>query len=59
MGNQKTQNFMMISNLFMPLKKLEPKNYANFEYFRFCGFFHGFLLLTFVKGISESPHQQI
>jgi hypothetical protein len=30
----------------MPLKKLEPKNYANFEYFRF-------LLLTFVMGIYE------
>jgi hypothetical protein len=43
----------------MPLKKLEPKNYANFEYFRFCAFFRGFLLLTFVRGISESRHQQI
>jgi hypothetical protein len=42
-----------------PLKKLEPKNYANFEYFRFCAFFRGFLLLTFVRGISESRHQQI
>jgi hypothetical protein len=42
-----------------PLKKLEPKNYANFEYFRFCAFFRGFLLLTFVRGISESQHQQI
>ncbi len=43
----------------MPLKKLEPKNYAIFEYFRFCAFFRGFLLLTFVRGISESRHQQI
>ncbi len=43
----------------MPLKKLEPKNYANSEYFRFCAFFRGFLLLTFVKGISESRHQRI
>ena len=43
----------------MPLKKLEPKNFANFEYFRFCAFFRGFLLLTFVRGISESRHQQI
>ena len=43
----------------MPLKKLEPKNYANFEYFRFCAFFRGFLLLTFVRGISESRHQRI
>jgi hypothetical protein len=40
-----------------PLKKLEPKNYANFEFFRFCAFFRGFLLLTFVRGISESRHQ--
>ncbi len=40
-------------------KKLEPKNYANFEYFRFCAFFRGFLLLTFVRGISESRHQRI
>jgi hypothetical protein len=37
----------------MPLKKLEPKNYANLEYFRFCAFFRGFLLLTFVRGINE------
>ncbi len=43
----------------MPLKKLEPKNYANFEYFRFCAFFRGFWHLTFVRGISESRHQQI
>ncbi len=40
-------------------KKLEPKNYANFEYFCFCAFFRGFLLLTFVRGISESRHQRI
>ncbi len=48
-GYQKTQNFMVISNSLMqtkqmPLKKLEPKNYANFEYFRFCAFFRGFAL---------------
>ncbi len=43
----------------MPLKKLAPKNYANLEFFRFCAFFRGFLLLTFVRGISESRHQQI
>jgi hypothetical protein len=42
-----------------PLKKLEPKNYGNFEKFSFCAFFRGFLLLTFVRGISESRHQQI
>ncbi len=42
-----------------PRKKLEPKNYANFEYFRFCAFFRGFLLLTFVRCISESRQQQI
>ncbi len=40
-----------------PYKKLEPKNYANFEYFRFCAFFHGFLLLTFVRSISESINE--
>jgi hypothetical protein len=40
-----------------PQKKLEPKNYANFEFFRFCAFFRVFLLLTFVRGISESRHQ--
>ncbi len=43
--------------------KLKPPtltlNYANFEYFRFCAFFHGFLLLTFVRGSSESRHQRI
>ena len=43
----------------MPIKKLESKNYANFEYFGFCAFFRGFLLLTFVRGISESRHQRI
>ncbi len=43
----------------MPQKKLEPKNYAKFEYFRFCAFFCGFLLLNFVRGISESRHQRI
>jgi hypothetical protein len=42
-----------------PPKKLEPKNYANFEYFLFCAFFGGFLLLTFVRRISESRHQRI
>ncbi len=36
-GYKKTQNFMLI---------------PNFEYFRFCAFFRGFLLLTFVRGIS-------
>ncbi len=43
----------------MPLKKLESKNYANFEFFRFGAFFRGFLFLTFVRGISESRHQWI
>ncbi len=43
----------------MPLKKLEPKNYANFEFFCFCAFFRGFLLLTFVRGISESRQHKI
>jgi hypothetical protein len=41
-----------------PLKKLDPKNYANLDFFRFCAFFRGFLLLTFVRGISESWHQR-
>ncbi len=36
-----------------PFKKPEPKNYVNFEYFRFCAFSRGFLLLTFVRGISR------
>ena len=64
-GYQKSQNFMLISNSLMPTqtkalkKKLEPKNHANFENFRFCAFFRGFLLLTFVRGISESRHQRI
>ncbi len=43
----------------MPQKKQGPKNHANFEYLRFCGIFRGFLLLTFVRGISESRHQRI
>jgi hypothetical protein len=43
----------------MPLKKARAKNYVNFDYFRFCAFFHGFLLLNFVRGISESRHQRI
>jgi hypothetical protein len=41
----------------MPLKKAGAKNYANFEYFRFCAFFHGFLLLTFVRGISSGINE--
>ena len=45
--------------IYTLFKKLEPKNYANFEYFGFCAFFRGFLRLTFVRGISESRHQQI
>ncbi len=64
MGIKNTQNFMLISNSLMPTstnapKKLEPKNCAKFEFFRFCAFFRGFLLLTFVRGISESRHQWI
>jgi hypothetical protein len=39
----------------MSIKKLEPKNYANFKFFCFCAFFRGFFfLLTFVRGISET-----
>ncbi len=37
----------------MHLKKVRAK------YFRFCAFFRGCLLLTFVRGISESQHQRI
>ncbi len=64
MGIKKTQNFVLISNSLMPtetnaLKKARAKNYANFEYFRFCAFFRGFLLLTFVRSISQSRHQRI
>ncbi len=43
----------------MPLKQARAKNYANFEYFRFCAFFCGSLLLIFVWGISENRHQRI
>jgi hypothetical protein len=45
----------------MPLKKARAKNLCEFWvlYFRFCAFFRGFLLLTFVRGIFESRHQQI
>ncbi len=42
-----------------PQKKPEPKNYANFEYFRFCAFFRVFLHLTSVRGTPESRHQHI
>jgi hypothetical protein len=44
-----------LDNIFkqMPLKKARAKKDANIEYFRFCAFFRGFLLLTFVRGISE------
>jgi hypothetical protein len=30
-----------------PPKKPEPKNVANFEYFRFCAFFRGFFAFNF------------
>ncbi len=65
MGIKKTQNFYADFKFVdadlnkCPYKKLEPKNYANFEYFCFCAFFRGFLLLTFVRSISESRHQRI
>jgi hypothetical protein len=53
------KNFFLEKYQYGYQKKLEPKNYANFENFRFCAFFHGFLLITFVRGISESRHQRI
>ncbi len=43
----------------MPLKKARAKKLCKFWVFRFCAFFRGFLLLTFVEGISESRHQRI
>ncbi len=43
----------------IPLKKARAKKLLEFRDFRFCAFFHGFLLLTFVRGISESRHQRI
>jgi hypothetical protein len=52
-------HFKIAKSAIMTLKKLEPKNYANFEYFRFCAFFRGVLLITFFRGISESRYQQI
>ncbi len=62
-GYQKTQKELYADFKFVdaglnkcPQKKLEPKTYANFENFRVCAFFPGFLLLTFVRGISESRH---
>ncbi len=41
----------------MPLKKARAKKLCEFWVFSF--FFRGFLLLTFVRGISESRHQWI
>jgi hypothetical protein len=44
----------------MPLKKARAKKLHEFWVFSyFCAFFLGFLLLTFVRGISETRHQQI
>jgi hypothetical protein len=53
---------MLISNSLMPTLSnapKKPKNYANFENFRFCAFFRGFLFLLLLGGISESRHQRI
>ncbi len=63
MGNQKSRILCWFQIRWcrlkqMPLKKAIPKNYSNFEYFRFCSFFCGFLLLTFIRGIFESRHRQ-
>jgi hypothetical protein len=54
----KTQNFMLISISLMPTQTNAPKK-ARAKYFLFCAFLRGFLLLTFVRGISESRHQGI
>ncbi len=44
----------------MPLKKARSKKLCEFGvFFIFVHFFRGFLLLTFVRGISESRHQRI
>ena len=42
----------------MPLKKARAKKLCEFGEFRFCTFFRGFLLLTFVRGLTWK-HQQI
>ncbi len=40
---------MQTSDSLMPAYKISfvGKNYANFEYFCYCVFFYGFLLITF------------
>ncbi len=43
----------------MPLKKARAKKLCEFWVFSFLWFFRGFLLLTFVRGMSESRHQRI
>ena len=43
----------------MPLKKARAKKLCKFWVFSILCIFHGFLLLTFVRGISESRHQWI
>jgi hypothetical protein len=43
----------------MPLQKVRAKKLSNFEYFGFCAFFRGFLLLTYVRGIFESRQEKI
>ncbi len=63
MGNQKHTEFY-VDFKFMPTetnapKKATAKKLCIFKYFRFCAFFHCFVLLTFVRGISESQHPRI
>ncbi len=43
----------------MPLKKARAKKLCEFWVFSFLCFFSWFFALTFVRGISESRHQQI
>ncbi len=38
-----------------PKRGLEPENYANFEYFRFCAFFRGFFAFDFCWGHFWGP----
>ncbi len=43
----------------MPIKKARAKKLCECWVFSFLCIFRGFLLLTFVRGISESRHQRI
>ncbi len=60
LGNHKTQNFMLISNSWMPTyapKKAIAKNLFEFWVFSFLRIFSWFL--TFIRGLFEGRHQRI